>query len=145
MGHTVPDVDFDFSSNASFKTLTTIASRTSSPNQIADVSISLGTILRQLAGLSEQDSNIISQMMAKRIAKRLQQTGEIPNLNRKRATLIHGDAASPKWNGKSQDFAFRLGRLETRVETEIASYFDTFSICLDTIDTLPDHLKPRVA
>ncbi|KAI0996318.1 hypothetical protein K3495_g11862 [Podosphaera aphanis] len=55
------------------------------------------------------------------------------------------DVFLPKWNGRAIDFGFYVGRLETRIITDFAPFFDECSICLDVIDTLPENLKSRVS
>ncbi|KAI0997024.1 hypothetical protein K3495_g11159 [Podosphaera aphanis] len=55
------------------------------------------------------------------------------------------DTALPRWNGRPQDFNLYAGRLEIRIQTDLAPFFNDCSICLDMIDTLPEELKPRVA
>ncbi|KHJ34005.1 hypothetical protein EV44_g3125 [Erysiphe necator] len=54
-------------------------------------------------------------------------------------------ASLPKWNGKAEEFSFYMRRLMARIEREWEPYVDQGSICLDMIDSLPDHKRPRIA
>lgn len=58
---------------------------------------------------------------------------------------IKKEAVFLKWNGNSEDFDFYVNRLETRIENELENMKSACSICLDTIDTLPDDKKSQVS
>lgn len=93
--------------------------------------------LEILGSISPTDAKELLQLL------NAQRQYEAPNENnskkfRKNITL-------PRWNGKSEDFEFYIGRLETRVERELAPFVESAAICLDMIDTLPEKKQSRVS
>lgn len=86
--------------------------------------------------ITSQDWQGLLQMLAERRAQ-----SEAPLQSVRQARR---DVALPKWNGRAVDFKFYLGRLETRITTDFARFFDECSICLDIINTIPENLKSRV-
>ncbi|KAI0993576.1 hypothetical protein K3495_g14608 [Podosphaera aphanis] len=87
--------------------------------------------------LTQQDLQGLLQLLAER-----RNQPEAPTQSARQARR---DVSLPKWNGRAVDFGFYLGRLETRITTDFAPFFDECSICLDIINTLPDNLKSRVS
>lgn len=93
--------------------------------------------LEILGSISPTDAKELLQLL------NAQRQYEAPNENnskkfRKNMTL-------PRWNGKSEIFEFYIGRLETRVERELAQFVESAAICLDMIDTLPEKKQSRVS
>lgn len=70
---------------------------------------------------------------------------EVPSDNGLVKKRFRKNVALPKWNGKSEDFEFYIGRLETRITKELDSFVEPAAICLDMIDTLPEKKQSRVA
>lgn len=70
---------------------------------------------------------------------------EVPNSNEVPKRTFRKNVTLPKWNGKSEDFEFYIGRLETRIQRELDSFMEPSAICLDMIDTLPEKKQSRVA
>ncbi|KAI0994089.1 hypothetical protein K3495_g14094, partial [Podosphaera aphanis] len=127
----VPDSDSDSSSS-----FVSAAEMDSNSINAQEVNMS-GNFQPPNPNLTSQDWQGLLQILAERRSQ-----PQVPNQNVRQARR---DVSLPKWNGRAVDFGFYLGRLETRVITDFAPFFDECSICLDIIDTLPENLKSRVS
>ncbi|KAI0993451.1 hypothetical protein K3495_g14733 [Podosphaera aphanis] len=87
--------------------------------------------------LNAQDLRDLLQL----VAERRQQPAHLAAPSRR----ARRDFALPKWSGRIQDFNFYIARLEMRIESDFAPFYDGKSIYLGMIDTLPDNLKGRVS
>lgn len=98
------------------------------------------TLRSALSGLSEQDVELLINVLAERrnMSNSQQHPQQIPS-------IIRNNPSLPTWNGKQEDFRFYLDRLRIRVEKELAPCKESSSICLDIIDTIPEEKKSRIA
>lgn len=133
MSYRVPDSDID--STTTFFSISSMSRANQSPE------IVMGEPERQGGnlGLGADVIEELMQLLNERRARGHREAREQPVPYHRR------EAAMPKWSGTQLDFPFFISRLEARIETEYAPYFDNRSICLDMVDTLPEMYKSRVA
>ncbi|KAI0994433.1 hypothetical protein K3495_g13750 [Podosphaera aphanis] len=130
----VPDSDFE----SSFYSTEGMASHSQSVDAPMSGNDVTGNNLADVH-LSAQDLWDLLQLVGERRQQVQSVDAAAPNRRARR------DVTLPRWNGKVQDFNFYISRLEMRIESDFAPFYDEKSICLDMIDTLPDSLKSRVA
>ncbi|RKF57520.1 hypothetical protein OnM2_073070, partial [Erysiphe neolycopersici] len=108
-------------------------------SETVDVDMESGAALDSSRNLSTAELSEIRRIIQSRNIQPPSQniTQDLPRARR--------DENLPKWNGRKEEFRFYMGRLRTRIETEMAPYMKQSTICLDMNDTLPEDEKFRVA
>ena len=150
MSFYVPEPDSDSETSDSYHSLPELNKKVdvnwnqeSNTELRIEKSVAMASAIEILGSLSASDANDLVQLL---IAKRQRDSNpDNNNGNNNSKKQIRKNVVLPKWNGEPEDFDFYIGRLETRIQMELASFLEPAAICLDMIDTLPESKKPRVA